>query len=166
MFAYKKKIFTFNVTIILVNIMNLDRLVSLREDADLLQNDMGSILEVTQSNYSRWETGKEIIPLRKLNMLCNYFNVSADYILGLSKENKSTRKIELDPAEIGKRIRKVRNDSKVTQTELAELLNTSQSTVSAYESGKTLVLTAFAIEICKKYKVSLDYLMGRNKGLK
>ena len=75
--------------------MNLDRLISLREDADLLQNDMGNILEVTQSNYSRWETGKEIIPLRKLNTLCNYFSVSADYILGLSKENKKCKKIEI-----------------------------------------------------------------------
>ncbi len=143
--------------------MNLDRLINLREDADLLQNDMGTILEVTQSNYSRWETGKETIPLRKLNMVCNYFNVSADYILGLTKENRKVENIELNPIEIGKRIKEIRNNNGVTQIELAELLNTSQSTISAYESGKTLILTAFAVQICKKYKVSLDYLMGRTK---
>lgn len=143
--------------------MNLDRLINLREDADLLQNDMGEILKVTQSNYSRWETGKEIIPLRKLNMLCNYFNVSADYILGLAKENREIKKIELNSQEIGKRIRELRDKNDVTQVELASLLNTSQSTISAYESGKTLILTAFAIQICKEYKVSLDYLMGRTK---
>ena len=145
----------------LVNIMNLDRLINLREDADLLQNDMGARLEVTQSNYSRWETGKEIIPLRKLNMLCNYFNVSADYLLGLTKENRKTKKIEINPCEVGNRIKEIRDKNKVTQVELAKLLNTSQSTISAYESGKTLILTAFAVQICKKYKVSLDYLMGR-----
>ena len=143
--------------------MNLDRLISLREDADLLQNDMGNILEVTQSNYSRWETGKEIIPLRKLNTLCNYFSVSADYILGLSKENKKCKKIELNSIEIGKRIKEIRSENNITQVELAELLNTSQSTISAYGSGKTLILTAFAVQICLKYKVSLDYLMGREK---
>ena len=143
--------------------MNLDRLVNLREDADLLQNDMGEILEVTQSNYSRWETGKEIIPLKKLNMLCNHFKVSADYIMGLSKENVKVNNIELNSVEIGKRIKEVRAKNNVTQVELANLLNTSQSTVSAYESGKTLILTAFAVQICKKYKISLDWLLGRTK---
>jgi len=143
--------------------MNLERLISLREDADLIQNDMGEILKVTQSNYSRWETGKEIIPLRKLNMLCNYFNVSADYIMGINKENTKVSNIELDSVKIGERIKKVREVNKVTQVELADLLNTSQSTISAYESGKTLILTAFAIQICKTYNVSLDWLLGRTK---
>ena len=141
--------------------MNLERLVNLREDADLLQNDMGEILKVTQSNYSRWETGKETIPLRKLNVLCNYFNVSADYIIGLEKKTKATNKIEINSKEIGQRIRKIRIKNNVTQSELAILLNTSQSTISAYESGKTLILTSFAIQICKTYHVSLDWLMGR-----
>ena len=143
--------------------MNLENLVNLREDADLLQHDMSEILDVTQSNYSRWETGKEIIPLRKLNMLCNYFKVSADYLLGLSKQKKVVENVELDSIEIGNRIKEVRRRNDVTQTELAELLKTSQSTISAYESGKTLILTAFAVQICLKYKISLDYLMGRIK---
>ncbi len=141
--------------------MNLDRLINLREDADLLQNDMGEILKVTQSNYSRWETGKEIIPLRKLNMLCNHFEVSADYIMGLTKKSDVTNKIELDSKIIGKRIRQVRLQNNVSQIELAKILNTSQSTISAYESGKTLILTAFALQICKKYNISLDWLMGK-----
>ena len=45
--------------------------------------------------------------------------------------------------------------------ELAKLLNTNHSTISAYESGKTTILTAFAYEICKKYNISMDYLIGR-----
>lgn len=45
--------------------------------------------------------------------------------------------------------------------ELAKLLNTTHSTISAYESGKTTILTAFAYEICKKYNISMDYLIGR-----
>ena len=141
--------------------MNLDRLVDLREDADLIQKDMGEILNVTQSNYSRWENGKEIIPLRKLNIICNYFNVSADYIMGLSKVSTPTKKVELDPKIIGKNIKNLRVKYNITQSELADMLNTSQSTISAYESGKTLILTAFAIQICKVYNISLDSLMGR-----
>ena len=43
------------------------------------------------------------------------------------------------------------------------MLNTTHSTISAYESGKTKLLTIFAIEIVKKYNISLDWLCGRIK---
>ena len=49
----------------------------------------------------------------------------------------------------------------ITQEELANILNTTHSTISAYESGKTTLLTAFALQIVDKYKISLDWLCGR-----
>ena len=51
----------------------------------------------------------------------------------------------------------------ITQEELANILNTTHSTISAYESGKTTILTAFAYQICKRYNISMDYLCGRVK---
>ena len=59
-----------------------ERLLDIREEANLKQEDMAEILKVSQSNYSRWENGKELIPLVKLNILCNYFKVSMDYVIG------------------------------------------------------------------------------------
>ena len=50
----------------------------------------------------------------------------------------------------------------MTQVQLAEFLNTTQSTVSAYESGQVLILTAFAYQISTAYKISMDYLCGRS----
>ena len=55
-----------------------ERLLDIRIEADLRQIDMAKILKVSQSNYSRWESGQEFIPLRKLNILCNHFNISMD----------------------------------------------------------------------------------------
>ena len=49
----------------------------------------------------------------------------------------------------------------VTQQDIAKVLNTSQSTISAYKNGKTLILTAFAIQLAKKYHFSIDWLVGR-----
>ena len=49
----------------------------------------------------------------------------------------------------------------LTQEELAKDLNTTHSTISAYESGKTLILTSFVYEIAIKYKLSLDWLCGK-----
>ena len=54
-----------------------------------------------------------------------------------------------------------RKKNNLTQKELAIFLNTTPSTICAYEKGKTLILTSFAYQICKKYNISMDYLCGR-----
>ena len=142
--------------------MNFQRLVEIREDLNLRQKDIADILGITQQSYSLWENGSKIIPLKHLNNLCNYYNLSMDYVIGLSsiKYYNITNK-EIDKILIGERLRKIRKDNNITQEELANILNTTHSTISAYESGKTTILTAFAYEICKRYNISMDYLCGR-----
>ena len=53
----------------------------LREDHDLKQSDVAAILGTTQQVYSRYEKGENELPIHHLITLCNYYNVSADYIL-------------------------------------------------------------------------------------
>ncbi len=146
--------------------MLTERLTDIREDAELNQEEMAEILKTTQSNYSRWENGTELIPLKKLNLLCNYFNVSMDYVIGLTREEKGNGKHEINLKVMGSRLKLIRDMKDVTQTDLANLLNTSQSTISAYENGKTILLTAFALQIVEEYKVSLDWLCGRKNSMK
>lgn len=148
--------------------MNFERLFLLRQSNGLTQEEMGKILNVGRVAISKWENTVEIIPLNKLNAYANYFNVSLDYITKLSDEKKKTKKIMLDKETIGRNIRLLRKEFKLTQKDLANVLNTSHSTISAYEAGKTMLLTAFALQICEKYGISLDYLCGRtnNKYLK
>ena len=61
----------------------LTRLKDLREDRDMTQNELATLLQTTQPQIYRYEQGKRDIPLDKLVLLCRYFNVSADYLLGL-----------------------------------------------------------------------------------
>ena len=56
---------------------------ALREDGDLKQKDIAELLQTTQQYYSQYETGKRALPIEHLITLCKYYNVSADYILGL-----------------------------------------------------------------------------------
>lgn len=142
--------------------LNFERLYLLREEKELKQNELASILNVKQVNISNWENTKEIIPLNKLNAYSNYFNVNLDYIAKLSDKKTSTKKINLDKKTIGNNLKALRKEFNITQEELASLLNTSHSTISAYETGKTLILTAFAFQICQKYNVSFDWLVGKN----
>ena len=142
--------------------MYLTRLSLLREEKDLKQKDLARILGVNRVNISNWENNKEIIPLDKLNICANYFNTSFDYLTSLSDvKNFEPTICKLDKKLIGNRILELRKKYNLTQNNLAHLLNTSHSTISAYENGKTLILTAFAYQICLTYNESMDWLCGR-----
>ncbi len=140
------------------------KLGDIRQDLDMTQKDMSEKIGVKQGVYSRWENGKEIIPLRRLIKFCNITSYRIDYITGLSRENKFNRiEKEIDMKECGERLRKWRRESGMTQKELANFLNTTQSTISAYEGGKVLILTAFVYQIAKEHKVSIDWICGRTE---
>ena len=54
----------------------------LREDRDLTQSQVAEILETSQTMYARYERGANELPIRHLLKLCDFYGVSADYILG------------------------------------------------------------------------------------
>lgn len=59
------------------------RIRDLREDHDKTQQEVAEVLGTSQTMYARYERGANEMPLRHLIKLCNYYNVTADYILGL-----------------------------------------------------------------------------------
>lgn len=70
------------------------RLKDIREDRDLLQSDIAKILNTTQSQYSLYENGLRTIPIEKLIILSKFYNVSTDYLLGLTNERKPYSRIK------------------------------------------------------------------------
>ncbi len=58
----------------------------LREDNDKTQAEIADMLGIEQTIYSRYERGVHPLPLRHLIKLCQYYRVSADYILGLPEQ--------------------------------------------------------------------------------
>jgi len=58
------------------------RLRDLREDHDKTQSDIAALLRVSQTTYSRYESGVLDIPSVSLIQLADYYKVSVDYILG------------------------------------------------------------------------------------
>ena len=76
--------------------MQFKRIKDLREDNDLLQKDIAGILGISQQYYSEYENGKRTITISHLITLANYYDVSIDYLVGLSNfkdENKKTNKL-------------------------------------------------------------------------
>ncbi|MCH5198699.1 MAG: helix-turn-helix transcriptional regulator [Oscillospiraceae bacterium] len=60
-----------------------EKLRDLREDRDVKQSTLAVLLDTTQSNYSKYELGRSRLSIEDLKTLCEFYNVSADYLMGL-----------------------------------------------------------------------------------
>ncbi len=61
-------------------------------------------------------------------------------------------------------IRDLREDADLTQTQVAEVLGTSQTMYARYERGANEMPIRHLLTLCDLYKVSADYILGRTKG--
>ena len=66
-----------------------ERIRALREDADKTQAQIAALLQVGQRTYCDYEKGKTRIPVDILIILAKLYNVSMDYICGISDEKRS-----------------------------------------------------------------------------
>ena len=69
----------------------MNRIRDLREDRDLSQAQIAKVIKTTQQQYSKIETGKADISGEKLKLLAAFYNVSVDYILGLTNEPRALK---------------------------------------------------------------------------
>lgn len=69
--------------------MYFQRLKDLRDDRDLSQEEIGKLLNIRQTVYSRYERGAQTIPLQHLLRLADFYNTSTDYILGRTNVQKA-----------------------------------------------------------------------------
>lgn len=69
----------------------IDRIKALREDNDLTQKDIAVILNKSQQGYAHLENRKAKFTVEDIIKLCLFFNVSSDYILGISKKDNTNK---------------------------------------------------------------------------
>ncbi len=138
------------------------KLKEIRENRQITQTKLANILKVSRSTYSIWELEKDVILIKHLIDISNYYNVSIDYLLNLTaieQYDTHSDKINLDLMSI--RLKEIRKENKLTQVKLSEILNVAKGTLANYECKRNAIATPFLYEICKKYNVSSDYLLGK-----
>lgn len=144
--------------------MNYEIIKELRDYYDKTQQEMADILNVGRSTYAGWENGIDSIPLLKLNELCNYYEISLDYICGLTNNKKINKnKTVIDMVNIGIKLKEIRTLKKDTQDTTAKAIGIDQSTYSRYEQGQTMITVYQLIEFAKHYNVSIDYICNKSK---
>lgn len=142
--------------------MNIDRMKEIREYFDNTQEEISEILGTTRSTYANWENLDIPIPLDKLNIFCNYYGISLDYICGLTNTKKNkTINDKIDIKNIGNKLKEIRTSHNETQSKIADIIQVDQSNYSKWELGKLIIKIYPLIEFAKHYNISIDYICGK-----
>lgn len=138
-------------------------LAKLRSKNNLTYNDLADILKVSLSSYKLYEMGTIPMSLEEINVLSTYYDVSFDYLLGLSKNEKRTHfRKTIDYYYLRFCVRYLRRMTKLSQKNFAKQLNFSISSVSRFERDGKQIKLEYLIKIAKKFNISADYLCGKS----
>lgn len=133
-----------------------ERICAVRKSVGKNQKEFSAMLDIPQSTLSAYETDRMQPAIFNLVKIAKTFNVSMDWLCGLEKQESNS----LDCKSIGLRIRALRIERGLTQTEFAKSLGKALRTVQKYESGEIELTIATINEIAQKFGVSAAYLLG------
>lgn len=68
------------------------RIRNVREDRDLTQTEIGKLLQKSQQGYNHIETGRAELKIEDLAKLCKFYNITADYFIGIIDDPKPLNK--------------------------------------------------------------------------
>lgn len=141
--------------------MNLgNKLREIKEEKGLTQEELASLLHINRVQYNQYENNYFNIPIKHLIEIADFYQISIDFLFN-NDFNHSNIYNSVNKELAGTRLKEFRKEHKLTQKKLAEILNTTHSNIGFYEKGRNLIATPFLYQICHKYGVSADYLLGR-----
>lgn len=110
-----------------------ERLKSLREDADLSQKELAKALGVSPSTIGMYESGKRTPDSEMLTRICDFFNITVDYLLGRSNVKKT---LNIDP---------------LFQGAGGEKFSEAVETIAAHLESKDKEITPKKMKLLKRY---------------
>ena len=142
-----------------------NRLKRLRKEAHLTQQDVADYFKTSPQSYAQWEKGQRSPSKESLEKLASYFGVSVSYLVGESDtidygafKEQSTRIQLSDDKTFIERLKELRKQSGLTQQQVAERLDISQSAYAQWEIGKLNPKKETIQKFADLFNVSYDYL--------
>ena len=136
-----------------------ENLLSLMTEQKLNAPKLSKILKTDRSNVTRYLRGERLPTFENFINLINYFNVSADVILGLKDyvENSTFLPVK----DFNKRLLFVMKETKTTQYKLCKDLKVSGSSLYKWLTSQSLPSVENLVKLSSFMGVSVDYLLGR-----
>lgn len=125
----------------------------LLHDRGVKAADVSRATGISQTVFSEWKKGKSTPKTDKLQKIADFFNVPLSFLMGWAQRGVIMT--------IGDRVKKLRTEKGMTQTELAEAIGTTKQNIYKYETGIISNIPMDRIKaIAKHLNVSPNYLMG------
>lgn len=120
-----------------------------RKEICITQEELGKKLGVSKQTVSAWERGVSEVSNNTLVALTSLFPVTMDYLLGMNRRNHITN-----------RLKALREENGMNQSELGKLLNVQGAAISKYESGEVPLTGETIVSLAEYFGVTTDYLLG------
>lgn len=154
------------------------RLRQLVEKSGKTLYELSKEIGIARMNLIKYKNDEAEPSITPLASIASYFNVSADYLIGLTDYSGPTEKritklketpppkhpIFFDAALFGRILRTLRLEKKLDQSQLGEKLGVDKLTVSSYENGENIPNIDFLVSVSMFFNVSADSLLGLEKG--
>lgn len=134
------------------------RLKLLRENLGLSQKEFGEMLGLAQTSYSNYEGGKSAVPSDVLEVLYKKVGVSIDWLV--AGDGQMYRNDAIRSENINDRLRKVRENTGLSQYKFAEVFNLPQSTYAQYEKGGRSVPNDLIARLQVQYNLNLNWFFS------
>lgn len=139
---------------------NRNKLVILRERANVDAKYVYKNIKVNNETYSRWETGDRKVNLKGIVDISNLYNIKIDYLLDLSNDIVPTNKKYLcDKNIIGKRLKNLRDSKSLSLRKETDLTGVSFNALSRYERGIRLITVDALCKICNEFAIDADEIL-------
>ena len=139
----------------------VNRLIYLRKEKGLNHVDIANQICLNAETYKNYERGLCYPKLVTLLELTEFYNVSLDYLAGLTDDRGEYRTMDVE--QLPKRIIELRRQSGMSQSAIAKQINVTKSGYKYYEMGKSIPPLPRLIALADLFGVSLDYLVGFNE---
>ncbi len=120
---------------------------------------LGKLLGISRTNITRYKQGKYLPGYEHFIKLLEYFDVSADVLLGRLEYSEAEKFLPVQPFSV--RLREAMDETHKTQADLQRVFHYSSATTNAWLKGTRIPTVVHLDELADYMEVSVDYLLGR-----
>lgn len=143
------------------------RLQKLMDEESVSKRKLSTKTQVDRKSITTYLQGECLPRWEALTLIADFFEVSADYLLGREEETgycyRSVRPIEEIPALFVRRLKELMDGKSLSQTALSKKLHMQQASVSKWLRQKSMPETFVLMDLSDIFDYPVDYFLGREQ---